>query len=152
MNPFIEQKKEQAQARKADILHLIKKQALSVNDVVERFNVSVATARNDLNALKKSKAVGAYRSSEEGQRGIMLYAMPDQIPAGKRRKRKAVTPRKRRATTRGRRGRPVVRRRRRATTSAAGQNSGAMAMVSTLMDRLIQLEVKVESFIRSGKR
>lgn len=148
MNPFIEQKKEQAQARKAHIISLIKKKPLSVSDVVDHFKVSVATARNDLNALKKSKHVGAYRSSEEGQRGIMLYALPEHVPPGKRRKKKVVT--RKRKTTRGRRGRPPVRRRRR-TVTAANQNNGAMQMINMLMDRLIQLEVKVEG-LRGSKR
>ena len=51
MNPFIERKKEVAQARKAQIMDLIHKKPLSVADVVQHFDVSVATARNDLNAL-----------------------------------------------------------------------------------------------------
>lgn len=148
MNPFIEKKKEQAKARKEQLMGLVKKRPLSVTDVVEHFNVSVATARNDLNALKKSKLVGGYRSSEEGQKGIMLYALPEAVPPGKRRKRRTAT-RKRKAGTRARRGRPVRRRRR---VTAAVSNGGALQTVlNVLLDRLTQLEVKVESLSRSKR-
>jgi len=146
MNPFIEEKREKAQARKEQIMALIKRKPISVRDVAEQFKVSIATARNDLNALKKGKRVGSYRSSEAERKGIMLYALPEQVPPGKRRKKKT-TVRVRRRPTRARRSRPV---RRRAAGGSAG-NAALQTLINVLLDRLTQLEIKVDNLGR-GKR